>query len=239
VVAAALGNDHLSTVFVASHGMGRAGRRHLVGTGAAAALTAGIALLIIGCVSQEPAPPGPVETRTAIAARPTDTPIASSADASPDRSALPLALPESAPTGITIPSVGVSGSFVPLGLTDSGALSTPDNESDVGWFTGAHSPGARGVAVVAGHVTYNGPAVFFRLGELQPGAEIEIARSDGSTAVFTVRSSATFAKTAFPSDQVYRPSDHAELVLITCGGRYADAHYDSNIIVWADLTTVR
>lgn len=149
---------------------------------------------------------------------------------------------ESAPTKITIDRIGVSADFVPLDLTDNGELDTPQNPDQVGWFTGAHTPGGPGVSVVAGHVTWNGAeSVFFELGDLPQGTRIKIKRADASIAIFTVQRRATFAKDTFPTEQVYRDSSEPQLVLITCGGEFdADRHYyDSNVIIWADLETIR
>ena len=211
-------------------------RRLIAGVGSAFALACGGALVLVAILGQDPAPPmsvGVPTTATSTTPTPSASPPPTATTTPAPRSP---ALPESDPVRMTISSIGVDTStVVGLGLTDGSELETPTNGSDVGWFTGGHTPGARGVAVVAGHVTYNGPAVFFRLGELAAGATIDVERADGSTAIFAVTRSATFPKTEFPSAEVYRPSDNAELVLITCGGAYADAHYDSNVIVWAEL----
>lgn len=213
-------------------------RRLLAGVGGACALIVGGVLILTAVLGQDPAPPVTVaQPTTSASATPESTTRAptpsTTTSAPPQRS---QALAESDPVRLTIPSIGVDTSaIIELGLTDQSELETPTNADDVGWFTGGHTPGARGVAVVAGHVTYNGPAVFFRLGELAPGATVDVERSDGTTATFAVTRSATFPKTEFPSAEVYRPSDDAELVLITCGGTFADASYDSNVIVWAEL----
>lgn len=230
----------------------RSRRRRLVGAGGVVALAAGAAVVVTVVLGQDPAPVSPPSGLAPAGASAAPTVTAPSMSAPPTAGAptaeaptttqpdAPPVLPESRPTEITIPSIGVGGGFVDLGLTAAGELDVPQDPADVGWFTGAHAPGARGVAVVAGHVTWNGePSVFFRLGEIAPGAEIEVVREDGSTAVFAVRDSATFPKDAFPTDEVYRSSDASELVLITCGGAYADSRYDSNVIVWADLVEAR
>jgi len=146
-------------------------------------------------------------------------------------------LAESVPTRIRIPSIGVDASFVALRNDSSGAMETPKNPAQVGWYTGGHTPGAPGVAIVAGHVTYNDPAVFFKLGTLNAGDRITVTREDHSTATFGVRRIATFPKDRFPSALVYAPSDRTEMRLITCGGTYDSVHhrYLSNTIVWADV----
>ncbi|MGJ6981670.1 sortase domain-containing protein [Aestuariimicrobium soli] len=131
--------------------------------------------------------------------------------------------------------------LVDLGL-DGGAMETPSNPDLAGWFTGAHTPGGPGTSVVVGHVTWNRrPTVFYKLGQLTVGSRVQVARKDGTTATFTVRKVGTFAKSAFPNGEVYSPDPAPRLILITCGGAYdrATSSYDSNVIVWADLTSTR
>lgn len=145
-------------------------------------------------------------------------------------------LPESAPTKVKIPSIGVDAGTVSLGL-DGNELETPADPDVVGWFTGAHTPGAPGRAVLAGHLTWNGRhTVFARLPELTVGAVVEVDRQDGTTAKFEVTEVSTFAKDEFPTAEVYASTDEPSLVLITCGGEYSQSehYYDSNVIAFAD-----
>ena len=90
-------------------------------------------------------------------------------------------------------------------------------------------------------MTWNDPAIFYRLGEMRRGDQVLVSRTDGRTAVFRVTRVARFAKTRFPSETVYGPIDHAGLRLITCGGTYDAARrsYLDNVIVFARLESVR
>ncbi|MEO7589480.1 MAG: sortase [Arachnia sp.] len=175
------------------------------------------------------------------AAAPTrTTPVAStatSASVAPTPTPAPAAaaLAESAPVKVRIPSIGVDANTVSLGLKGN-ELETPADPDLVGWFTGAHTPGAPGRAVLAGHLTWNGRhTVFARLPDLAVGAIVEVDREDGTTAKFTVTKVATFPKDAFPTDEVYASTDEPSLVLITCGGDYSQSkhYYDSNVIAFA------
>jgi hypothetical protein len=151
-----------------------------------------------------------------------------------------LVLPESEPLALSIPRIDVRSRLVKLGLEPDGTMQTP-TPAVAGWFTGGPTPGALGPAVIAGHVTWNDPAIFYRLGEMRRGDQVLVSRTDGRTAVFRVTRVARFAKTRFPSETVYGPIDHAGLRLITCGGTY-DAARDSyldNVIVFARLESVR
>jgi hypothetical protein len=220
---------------------------------AAVCALAGAATIAAAMITDTPAPPQSTgfgsPTSTAEPSAPTRESASPSADATdtptarnpkPSRKAVEGS--ESVPTKITIPGTGMRADFVSLDLTGDGELDTPKDPAQVGWFTGAHTPGGPGVAVVAGHVTWNGAeAAFFELGDLRQGDRVKINRKDGSTAIFAVERRDTFAKDSFPTEEVYRDSSRPELVLITCGGEFdADRHYyDSNVIVWAELVSIR
>ena len=156
-----------------------------------------VVALGLAMASQDPAPPTPpltaAEASTPNSTKPTPTP-----PPDPNASHRPnqvLALPESTPVRLRIPAIDVTAGFVDLGIARDGTLQVPQEAAKVGWFTGAHTPGAPGVAVFAGHVTWNDqPAVFFRLADLRPGDRIQVARADGSTAIFSVQRIASFPK---------------------------------------------
>ena len=151
-----------------------------------------------------------------------------------------LVLPESDPVAVSIPRIGVQSTLVHLGLKKDGEMELPAPPV-AGWFTGGPTPGALGPAVITGHVTWNGPAVFHRLGTMRRGDQVTVTREDGKTAVFTVSRVARFSKSRFPSRAVYGAIDHAGLRLITCGGTYDAARhrYLDNVVVFARLEAVR
>lgn len=147
-------------------------------------------------------------------------------------------LPASPPVALDIPSIGVhSTNIVNLGLQDDGSLEVPRDASAPGWFTRGPSPGQLGPAVIAGHVDSDtGPAVFYRLGQLRPGSRIDVTRTDGTVATFSVDRVQTYEKDDFPTRAVYGATTRAELRLITCSGDYDDdTGYDSNTVVFAHL----
>ncbi|GAA1371460.1 class F sortase [Streptomyces beijiangensis] len=197
---------------------------------------AGALLLALGISHQEPAPPG-VSSPTASTSPTGRPPQRATSTAVPSR---PLLMPASAPSRLTIPSLGVSTSLERLGMDAKQAMQTPRDPAKAGWYQLGPTPGEQGPAVIAGHVTWNGAqAVFFRLAQLKPGQRIDVARADGTTAHFTVTKTAQYAKDRFPSIEVYRNLDYAGLRLITCGGTYtqADHHYRDNIVVYAQLAS--
>ncbi|MDT0379782.1 class F sortase [Streptomyces sp. DSM 42041] len=148
------------------------------------------------------------------------------------------------PLRVRIPSIGVSAPLTRLGLHDDGSLEAPppQDENLAGWYADGTPPGAVGTAIVAGHVdTADGPAVFYGLGALRKGAEVEIERRDGFTAVFTLDAVEVYDGAHFPDTEVYGPSARPELRLITCGGTFDEeaGEYTGNVVVFAHLTDVR
>lgn len=126
-------------------------------------------------------------------------------------------------------------SLIHLGITRQGTLQVPSSTSVAGWYTGSPRPGEIGSSVIAGHIdSYRGPGVFFRLIDLRPGNLVYVRRADGSLVMFTVTAVHMYAKSHFPTAEVYGPAPDAELNLITCGGTFDDAthNYLSNVVVY-------
>jgi hypothetical protein len=154
-------------------------------------------------------------------------------------------LAASVPVRVDIPAIGAGSPLLQLGLNPDGTVEVPPLAADsrAGWYRYSPTPGQLGPSVILGHVdsAEYGPGIFFRLGDLRPGDEIDVGRSDGSTAVFTVDRVASFPKDDFPTLQVYGNTDRAELRLITCGGDFDPSarSYVDNIVVFASLTGSR
>jgi sortase (surface protein transpeptidase) len=90
--------------------------------------------------------------------------------------------------------------------------------------------------VLAGHVdSRRAPAVFFRLRELNPGDEVWVRGADGRTVEYSVERSGNYAKTDFPTAEVYGPTERPTLRLVTCSGRFDRSRrsYDENLVVYA------
>ncbi|TGB08040.1 class F sortase [Streptomyces sp. MZ04] len=150
-------------------------------------------------------------------------------------------LDRSVPQRVAIPSLGVSSELETLGQNGKGAMTTPKNPDLAGWYEPGPTPGSRGPAVIAGHVTWNGAdAVFKKLKTMKAGDTVEVTRQDGKTATFTVDRVEEYPKKEFPTLEVYKNIDYAGLRLITCGGDFdADRHYyPNNVTVFARMTGV-
>ena len=143
--------------------------------------------------------------------------------------------PQGPPTRLRVPAIGIDTALESLHLGTDGALLPPRTFARAGWYVDGTAPGDQGPAVIAGHVdSKRGPAVFYRLRELEAGDRIDVVRG-GATVRFTVVSTAWYPKTAFPADKVYGPTPDRQLRLITCGGVF-DHHlrsYKDNLVVYA------
>jgi hypothetical protein len=153
-------------------------------------------------------------------------------------------LSAASPLRVDIPSVGVHAPIVPRGLDSAGAVDPPPYETpDVaGWWGAGPAPGSNGAALLVGHVdTATKPAVFYGLSSVTPGALVEVARSDGTVAQFTVEGVEVVPKAGFSADRVYGSDGRPELRLITCGGTFdrAKQAYSANVVVFAALTGIR
>jgi sortase (surface protein transpeptidase) len=167
---------------------------------------------------------GPVAASTSTAGAPSDATHEQAHDARP--------------THLRISSIDVSAAITSLGIKPDRTVEVPDNPDEVGWYRLGSLPGQAGSAVILGHVdSTKGPAVFYRLRSLTPGATVEVENSDGSVIRFEVTSIATYDNEDFPARKVYRPGGRPGLALVTCGGRYDAAHggYQANVVVFAAL----
>ncbi|MEU1470393.1 class F sortase [Streptomyces sp. NPDC005761] len=155
----------------------------------------------------------------------------------------PDPLTRSVPERITIPFLDVDAPVGKVGLGADGWIDAPplaDNNL-AAWYHGSVTPGERGTSVLVGHVdNKTGPAVFYGLGSLDKGRRIEITRTDGTTAVFSVYAVELVSKAAFPAGRVYANASEPELRVLTCGGGFSrKSGYDGNVVAYARLTSVR
>ncbi|MFJ8659047.1 class F sortase [Streptomyces sp. NPDC093795] len=152
-------------------------------------------------------------------------------------------LPPSAPVRLRIPETDVDTPMMRLGLARDGSLDVPPagNRNMAGWYADGTPPGAKGTAIVAGHVdNAEGPAVFYTLGALKKGHRIEVDRQDGRTAVFTVDAVEVYENKDFPDRKVYDETGRAEIRVITCGGGFSKKNgYQGNVVAFGHLIGVK
>jgi hypothetical protein len=153
------------------------------------------------------------------------------------------ALHQSLPVSVAIPTIGVKSKLLRLGRNNDGTMAVPNlitSAGEAAWYKYSVTPGQIGTAVIEGHVdSYQGPAVFFRLGALRPGNRINVTLADGITAVFRVTGVREYAKNKYPANTVYAPVNYAALRLITCGGDFdaVTGHYLTSVVVFASLVS--
>jgi sortase (surface protein transpeptidase) len=144
-----------------------------------------------------------------------------------------------APTGLSIPALGIAQDLVGLGVADDGTAEVPVDFDDVGWFTPGGRPGARGPTVLMGHVDSTaGPAVSYVLRDLAAGDTVDLTVADGSVATYTVTGTEQVADDTFPTAAVFGATADDVLRLITCTGSFdAGARsYTDNLVVTAVRT---
>ncbi|GIJ27584.1 hypothetical protein Vqi01_27460 [Micromonospora qiuiae] len=153
-------------------------------------------------------------------------------------------LAASQPLGIEISSIDLDAPVHSVGIAPDGSIAAPTAQraQEAGWYDQGPTPGEYGPAVIVGHVdTDTGPAVFAHLRELRPGDRVEVARSDGSVAIFEVDRVGRYDKEQLPADEVFGDFSRPQLRLITCGGRWVGGAtgYADNVIVFASLVEAR
>ncbi len=162
--------------------------------------------------------------------------------AAPASAAAPARKPASRPVRLAVPAIKVNAPVTPVGQAKDGSVDVPPltEHDQTGWYDRGAVPGDPGRAIIVGHVdTKSGPAVFYRLRSLKPGARIQVTRADRSVVTFKVDSVEYFDKSNLPAARVYGDSGPAELRLITCGGEWVGGRtgYQDNVIVFASLAS--
>ena len=137
------------------------------------------------------------------------------------------------PTSLAIPALHVDTDIEPVTATAEG-IEVPAI-GRAGWFEAGPRPGEPGRSVIIGHIDgATQPGVFQHVPEIANGSEIVVRDAAGETHTYAVVGKTQVPKTAFPADEVYGPSRHPVLVLVTCGGWYEDGvGYSDNVIVYA------
>ena len=140
------------------------------------------------------------------------------------------------PVRIGIPAIQVSADITSLGLNRDGTVEIPKDPDEAGWYRKGPAPGEPGSAVILGHVDSTvGPAVFYRLKDLDRGDQIAVGLGGGTVAHFEVARVAHYAIEDFPRRKVYAGTpDRPALNLVTCGGKYdrEAGGYQSNVVVY-------
>lgn len=143
------------------------------------------------------------------------------------------------PVRLKIPSLGVDAAIEAVGRDANGAMDIPSNPYNVAWYSLGPAPGAVGNAVIAGHLDLaNGkPAVFWGLGRLQAGDQVQVEMSDGSTLTFAVEKIASYLYDQAPLEEIFGFRPEPYLNLITCAGSWnkASGAYNKRLVAYTQL----
>lgn len=142
------------------------------------------------------------------------------------------------PEQLSIPSLGLIADIQPTGVLENGEMGVPDDVDEAGWFEPGFKAGAKGNAVLAGHVdSLNGPAIFYELDTLKVGDTIELAGADNRLMIFKVKELASYETDAAPIEEIFGKSDKRMLNLITCTGDFNRdiGSHEERLVVSAEL----
>jgi sortase (surface protein transpeptidase) len=159
----------------------------------------------------------------------------------------PLVLPTprplvqtSPPVHLRVPSIGIDTNVQRVRSDEQGKMGVPSNYTDVAWFEPGVSPGTPGNAVIDGHLdSQSGPAVFYKLEDLNPGDEVFVTTEDGQELRFVVTATESYPTNEAPLERIFGPAVNARLNLITCEGVFDRSlrQYDQRLVVYTVLMT--
>lgn len=139
-----------------------------------------------------------------------------------------------APVHLSMPSVGFNRELTSLGVTSKGEINPPAGVTQ--WYNKTVRPGETGISVIAGHVMYDGPDVFYKLRDVSVGDVVTVTFADKTSKKFKVYAEDAVNKKDLQTDQrVWGGSDKPVLALITCdsASQVVGNHHVDNYVVWA------
>jgi LPXTG-site transpeptidase (sortase) family protein len=136
------------------------------------------------------------------------------------------------PYRLVIDKIGVDAPVAAYGLNADAVPEVPYEGGLVAWYTFSSPPGGGDNAVFAGHVTWNGDAIFRHLGDLTVGDSIFIRSEDGGELIYEVSETTLVDPTSQAARQWMDPNGQNVITLITCGGE----RYETNDFFGAAYT---
>lgn len=141
------------------------------------------------------------------------------------------------PVSIKIPTINVKAEVIKKGIVKKGEykghMAVPHNAEQTAWYKLGPKPGQKGSAIIAGHVDYNGVAVFFHLRELQSGDLVYVTGKNGKTLTFKVFKKKVYPMHQIPLQKVFGYTPARVLRLLTCTGPFNEekhTHIDRLVI---------
>jgi LPXTG-site transpeptidase (sortase) family protein len=121
---------------------------------------------------------------------------------------------------LVIDSIGVNANVFTYGIDADRVPEVPLNGEDVAWYDFSARPGTGSNAVFAGHVTWNGRAVFSDLDSVAVGERISLRGGDGKELVYVVSDSYLVDPNDPTSISVMSPTNEDVITIITCSGTF-------------------
>ncbi len=161
-------------------------------------------------------------------AQPAPTKAAAESATMKQKNALPP--PAETPARVSIASIGLSTSVIPVGINKKGEMDVPDGSTmNVGWYRGGPKPGEVGSAVLDAHVF----AAFKNLRYVKVGEEIVVETTEGTRLRFVVEDSRVYKLSELTPQMLFGQNDGRRLHLITCAGTPVGDTYSHRLVVYA------
>jgi LPXTG-site transpeptidase (sortase) family protein len=152
-------------------------------------------------------------------------------------------VPPTDPKYISIPAIHINDvPVLKLGLMGDGAIATPDNIYDAGWYKGSSEPGQPGAMFIYGHVSsWTADGVFYNLKKLALGDKVTITRGDNVTYTYSVVTSKVYPYNRVAMSQVLSPISTSTpgLNLMTCTGNVISgtSEFNERLVVFTRLVS--
>lgn len=176
----------------------------------------------------------------------TPTPVATLSTFSPSPTPLPPLGDE--PYELVIDKIGVDAPVLEYGLDEQAVPEIPtgdDARTVVAWYKFTAKPGVGSNAVFAGHVTWFGEAVFYRLPDVAIGDDIKLRGQDGTELLYRISNVFRVDATDPHARDLMFATPTDMLTIITCDGVFTPSDdpitggdYDHRLVIRADLVSV-
>lgn len=141
------------------------------------------------------------------------------------------------PARLKVPSLGIDAKVEEVGTRGDGAMGTPADFMNVGWWSEGQKPGEPGNAVFAGHVNnaLTKAGVFEHLGQIHNGDYVTVSDAEGRTKVYEVSEVSLYEPDRAPLAKIFAQTGPSRIVLITCEGEWVQNEhgFDKRLVVIA------
>jgi len=207
----------------------------------------GIALLGVGVASLGESSATPAPGPAVIDITPSPTPKPRTPSPIPSAASIPVPPLGDQPYRMVISKLGVDAPVNAFGLDPNNVPEVPTGPTApkvVAWYDFSAKPGVGSNAVFAGHVTWNGPAVFFNLTTMAVGDEVKLVGDDGKELLYKVSDVYSVDPNDPDSLSVMFSTPEDVITIITCDGAYTDTNdpvfggeYSTRLVVRAERST--